>query len=198
MAINLTLVEVKEGKTQIHETVFRTVQSAKEEFIKFLTNLFGEDVMKYLVENYQSEYNEVLYNFDRKLKFFESNEVVTIRIPPQWYEAFEIVTGDTLTNAINQTVLTSAVSLQNDKIRIRSDFFRIFYENSTKIAIQMVQTTLSTESALGIGIVFVAGDHVDRVFVNTLKELYPAYRIIVPKYPELAVLKGTVLYKIVG
>lgn len=191
------MVEVNEKKTLILDTIFNTDESAKQEFIRFLTRLFGGDVLKYLRDYHPLEYSELLHNFEKKLKYFESDKLVTVRVPPKWYDAYREFTGDTLTNSLNQTTFRDAVSFQNDKIRISPEFFRKFYTNATEFTIEMVEKTLAKQSALGIGVVFIAGDHVDRVFVNTLKERYPAHRIIVSKNPELVVLKGAVLYAII-
>lgn len=190
------MVEVNEKKTNMLETIFSTDESAKQEFIRFLTRLFGGDVLKYLRDYHPLEYSELLHNFEKKLKYFESDKVVTVRVPPKWYDAYKKFTGDILTNVISQTTFRDAVSFQNDKIRISPELFRKFYENATEFTIEMVEKTLAKQSALGIGVVFIAGDHVDQVFVKTLKERYPAHRIIVSKNPELVVLKGAVLNEI--
>ncbi|CAG2209927.1 unnamed protein product [Mytilus edulis] len=196
VAINLTVVEVNGKKTLILDTIFTNDESAKQEFIRFLTRLFGGDVLKYLRDYHPLEYSELLHNFEKKLKYFESDKVVTVRVPPKWYDAYKEFTGDTLTNSLNQTTFRDAVSFQNDKIRISPELFRKFYTNATEFTIEMVEKTLAKQSALGIGVVFIAGDHVDQVFVKTLTERYPAHRIIVSKNPELVVLKGAVLNEI--
>ncbi|XP_076070821.1 heat shock 70 kDa protein 12A-like [Mytilus galloprovincialis] len=196
VAMSLTVVDVNETKTKILETIFNTNESAKDEFLKFLTRLFGGDVLTFLREYHPLDYSELLYNFEKKMRYFQSDKVVTVRVPPGWYDAYKEFTGDTLTNTINQTTFSEAVTFQNDKIRISPEFFRKFYENATQCIMEEVETTLEKQPALEIGIVFVAGDHVDRVFVNTLKERYPALRVIVSINPELVVLKGSVLYEI--
>ncbi|CAG2209925.1 unnamed protein product [Mytilus edulis] len=122
---------------------------------------------------------------------------VTVRVPPRWYDAYEERTGDTLTNTINQTAFKESVEFQNDKIRMSPELFRKFNENATEFTTEMVEKTLAKHSASGIGILFIAGDHVDDMFVNKLKKQYPSHRIIVSKNPELVVLKGAVLCEIV-
>ncbi|XP_052076192.1 uncharacterized protein LOC127714206 isoform X3 [Mytilus californianus] len=123
VAINLTVVEVNENKTKILETIFNTKESAKQEFLRFLTRLFGGDVLTYLREYHPLDYSELLHNFEKKLKYFKSDKIVTVRVPPKWYDAYEEFTVDTLTNSINQTTFREAVSFQNDKIRISPEFF---------------------------------------------------------------------------
>ncbi|XP_063416321.1 uncharacterized protein LOC134697967 [Mytilus trossulus] len=162
---------------------------------------FGEEQIAPLPKFYRSllvHLGGVAINLTmvEKLKYFESDKVVTVRVPPKWYDAYRKFTGDILTNAINQTTFREAVTFQNDKIRISPELFRKFYENATEFTIEMVEKTLAKQSALGIGVVFIAGDHVDHVFVKTLKERYPAHRIIVSKNPELVVMKGAVLNEI--
>ncbi|CAC5383006.1 unnamed protein product [Mytilus coruscus] len=197
VAINLTVVEVNEKTTNIIEKIFNTNESAKQEFIRFLKRLFGGDVLTYLKDYHPLEYAEFLDNFEKKLKYFESDKIVTVRVPPRWYDAYEEFTGDTLTNSINQTSFKEAVAFQNDKIRISPELFRKFNENATEFTTKIVEKTLAKHSASGIGILFIAGDHVDHVFVNTLRKQYPSHRIIVSKNPELVVLKGAVLCEIV-
>lgn len=120
-----------------------------------------------------------------------------VRVPPRWYDAYEERTGDTLNNTINQTAFKKSVSFQNDKIRMSPELFRKFNENATEFTTEMVEKTLAKHSASGIGILFIAGDHVDDMFVNKLKKQYPSHRIIVSKNPELVVLKGAVSCEIV-
>ncbi|XP_052103275.1 uncharacterized protein LOC127736732 [Mytilus californianus] len=167
-AINLTVVEVKEKKTNILETIFNTKESAKQEFFRFLTRLFGGDVLTYLRQYHLLDYSEFFHNFEKKMRYFEADKVVTVRVPPKWYDAYEEFTGDTLTNSINYTAFKEAVAFQNDKIRISPELFQTFYKDATECTIKVVKITLEQQS--GIDILFIAGDHVDHVFVNTLKK----------------------------
>ncbi|XP_063398904.1 heat shock 70 kDa protein 12A-like [Mytilus trossulus] len=197
VAIDLTVVVVNEETTNIIEEIFNTNESAKQEFIRFLIRLFGGDVLTYLKDKHPLQYAEFLDNFEKKLKYFESDKQVTIRVPPRWYDAYTVCTGSTLTNTIKQTAFNKSVSFQNDKIRMSPELFRKFYENATEFTTEMVEKTLAKHSATGIGFLFLAGDHVDDMFVTKLKKQYPGHRIIVSKNPELAVLKGAVLCEIV-
>ncbi|XP_076071881.1 heat shock 70 kDa protein 12A-like isoform X2 [Mytilus galloprovincialis] len=197
VAIDLTVIEVNEKTINIIEKIFNTNESAKQEFIRFLKRLFGGDVFKFLKDYHPLEYSEFLDNFEKKLKYFESDKKVTVRVPPRWYDAYEERTGDTLTNTINQTAFKESVEFKNDKIRMSPELFRKFNENATEFTTEMVEKTLAKHSASGIGILFIAGDHVDDMFVNKLKKQYPSHRIIVSKNPELVVLKGAVLCEIV-
>lgn len=94
----------------MRQTIFNTNESVKDEFLKFLTCLFGGDVLTFLREYHPFDYSELLYNFEKKTRYSQSDKVVTVRVPPGWYDAYKEFTGDTLTNTINQTSFSEAVT----------------------------------------------------------------------------------------
>lgn len=68
------MIEVNEKTINIIEKMFNTNESAKQEFIRFLKRLFGGDVFKFLKDHHPLEYSEFLDNFEKKLKYFESDK----------------------------------------------------------------------------------------------------------------------------
>jgi hypothetical protein len=56
--------------------------------------------------------------------------VVTLRVPMIWLNTFEEHTGETLTEALPNTVFNDKVIVANDKLRINNQLYRTFFDYS--------------------------------------------------------------------
>lgn len=167
------------------------------EFYKFLVRLLGGDVINAVKENNPVEYFELMHNFEHaKTSFTEDSEKMTVRFPLPWLQNYKEITEEELKDVIHQTNFNKKIKLVSDKLRIKADLFRTFFDFSIdhvldELSMLFKKKELSnTRTLLAVG-----GFSESPVLIDAVKKkLGSQIDVIVPSDPGLAVLKGAVMY----
>ncbi|VDI45415.1 Hypothetical predicted protein [Mytilus galloprovincialis] len=138
----------------------------------------------------------ILSMFGNKSNFsVEESRMVTIRIPFVLVEIFETFTGETLKEALIDSSYNGTVIINIDKLKIRRDLFCKFFDYSINYVLGVFEELfrkpeikyITTLMAVGVGCE-------SSVVINAMIQRFPNLTVIVPKEPDLVVLKGAVLY----
>lgn len=166
-------------------------------FFKFLTTLFSGPVIKEFRDNYPGLYFDLIEKFDNSKSNFsvEESRMVTIPIPFVLVEIFETFTGKTLKEALIDSSYNGTVIIISDKLKIRRDLFCKFFDYSINYVLGVFEELfrkpeikyITTLMAVGVGCE-------SSVVINAMIQRFPNLTVIVPKEPDLVVLKGAVLY----
>ncbi|XP_071126853.1 heat shock 70 kDa protein 12A-like isoform X2 [Mytilus edulis] len=167
------------------------------EFYKFLTTLLSGPVIKEIRDKHPSEYFDFMTAFEHKKTSFSVDEksMITLRIPVVWMEVFKDNTDETLEEAILDSAYNGKVTMQKDKLRMKYELFRKFFDYSINNVLRVFEDLFKKPTIANIRTVLAVGGYSESpVLINAIKEKFPKLTIIVPKDPGLAVLKGAVLY----
>ncbi|XP_076070819.1 heat shock 70 kDa protein 12A-like isoform X1 [Mytilus galloprovincialis] len=167
------------------------------EFYKFWTTLLSGPVIKEIRDKHPSEYFDFMTAFEHKKTSFSVDEksMITLRIPVVWMEVFKDNTDETLEEAILDSAYNGKVTMQKDKLRMKYELFRKFFDYSINNVLRVFEDLFKKPTIANIRTVLAVGGYSESpVLINAIKEKFPKLTIIVPKDPGLAVLKGAVLY----
>lgn len=175
--------------------------TVKEEFNNFLTKLFGADVINEVKMKTPSDYYQLLYNFENTKTSFtdehldKPHENQSLEIPESWLTHFTEVTECTLSEIIKQTMYHGRVSVKSGKMRIKNYFFRTFFDYSIKHVVNEMTQLLKKEELNEVKTILIVGGHSNStILTKAIDESFkPAYQIVIPKDPDIAVMKGAVL-----
>ncbi|CAC5408689.1 unnamed protein product [Mytilus coruscus] len=173
--------------------------TVSDEILKFISNFVGQDVMKYFVENSQSEYFELRHDIERmKESLSDTSSKVTIRLPISLLQAYKSVNKQSLSTDqhAGQHKHHKYIKLNKEKLRIPNEIFRSFYDPSIYRVTNELEFLFSKQEFADVKMLLAVGGFSQS---NILKDaisqkLGPYIRVIVPEDPEVAVLKGAVLY----
>lgn len=194
-AISATVMKVEDCTSYtMLNTVFSQYGGVSQEVLNFTNRLFSEKVTKFCKENHPLPYIELLFQIEQKMKSFQPNTDVRIRIPPTWFVIYEHISRRTLSEAIENSSMKSFVKLVADKIKISHKLFRTFYDSFIQKRLPVIKKILAKESVSGISVIFLSGDFIDNVFVDALKQQYPKQTVCVADDPNVVVLKGALMY----
>ncbi|XP_052076768.1 heat shock 70 kDa protein 12A-like [Mytilus californianus] len=170
--------------------------TVSEEIFKFISNYFGQNVIKCFVENSATEYFELIHNIELvKKRISDSSSKVTIRLPASLLHAYEHEKSlSTVPYAAHANY--QHVELLRDKLRIPYEIACSFYRPSIRRVTNELEFLLSKEEFSDVKIVLaVGGFSQSNVLKNAITEkVGPYVKVVVPEDPEVAVLKGAVLY----
>lgn len=167
------------------------------ELFKILTILFSGPVIKEIRDKYPSEYLDFLTNIEHKLTSFcvHKEPMVTIRVPLEWKVGFEHCTGETLEEALLNSSYKRKVYLYGDKLRINNDIFRQFIDFSTNYVLGLIEELFRKPATTNVTTLLAVGDDFElSILINAITQKFPNLTVIVPEDPDIAVLKGAVLY----
>ena len=175
--------------------------TVNQEFFKFLGRLFGGPVIQEIRTKHPSEYFELMSTFEQKKTSFTDKDasnhkaVVTLRVPMIWLNTFEEHTGETLTEALPNTVFNDKVIVANDKLRINNQLYRTFFDYSIENVLRVFEELFNKPEIANISTLLAVGGYSDSpLLIGAIKDKFPNLSVIVPRDPGLAVLKGAVLY----
>ncbi|XP_033742695.1 heat shock 70 kDa protein 12A-like isoform X2 [Pecten maximus] len=171
-----------------------------EEFTRFLQRLFGQDVLTELKENYPADWQAIADDFELKKCAYDPNGVmgkITIRIPLTLVEEYENTTGCSLREAISQTPFKDHLEFKQDKLRMDKAIFEKFFEESITNVVSKVEKLLRENPQLhNLDTILVVGGYAESPLMQqAIKDKFAGkYKIVIPSDPNLAILKGAVMY----
>lgn len=167
------------------------------EFIKFLTTLLGTPVIEEICDKHPSEFFDLMTTFEHKKTLFTVDEKskVTIRISAVFMDTFKVITGETLEEALLNSTFNDTVKIRKDLLTISNDLFRKFFDCSINIVLGVFEELFRKPEIKNITtLLAVGGGFESSVLINATIQRFPNITVIVPEEPNLAVLKGAVLF----
>ncbi|XP_052089534.1 heat shock 70 kDa protein 12A-like isoform X1 [Mytilus californianus] len=172
------------------------------EFYNFLIRLLGGDVINEVKNNNPSDYYQLLYNFEHtKTSFTDEhskhpNDKQTLRVPYSWLQHFKIITDCELEETVKQSTYKGKITISRDKLRIKNELFRTFFDYSLQHIVEKMEELLKKKQLEGVETILIVGGHSNStVLTNAIyKNFGNKYGIVIPKNPDIAVMKGAVLF----
>ena len=175
--------------------------TVNEEFFKFLERLLSGPVIREIQTKHPSEYFELMSAFEQKKTCFTDKDAsndegtVTLRVPMIWLDTFKEQTGESLTEALPNTVFNKKVNVVNDKLRINNLLYGTFFDYSIENVLRVFEELFNKPEIANINTLLAVGGYSDSpLLIDAIKDKFPDLSVIVPRDPGLAVLKGAVFY----
>ncbi|XP_062596447.1 heat shock 70 kDa protein 12B-like [Saccostrea cucullata] len=198
---DITVHEVQPNQTlrEIHYATGGAWGGTKvdEAFYQFLVKLFGNDVLTKFKTDNMEDYISLFRNFEIKKRTVNTDleKWMTIVIPLNLLDIFKNETGETLEEVLPQTMYAEKVIFKKDRIRVHPEIFKEFFKDTIQGIIEHItEIMISFEGKSVSNILLVGGFSESPMVLKAIKELFPDKKVIAPADPELAVLKGAVLF----
>lgn len=172
-----------------------------EEFIKFLRETIGPDVMEVVENRYREDYITILNEFEIKKRGISPNldANIVVRLPSVVADTFQNINKERLdNNSVLPKKYIGKVKYTRDKMRVDPSVVKGFFEETCNqicaIAGEHLGNIESAHDCDINNIIMVGGFSESKVLQDKVRKKFPGKRLIIPEEAGLAVLKGAVLY----
>ncbi|XP_062620798.1 heat shock 70 kDa protein 12A-like isoform X2 [Saccostrea cucullata] len=198
--VDITLHQVLEGGglLELHKASGGDYggNQVNNRFIKFIEELFGNNVLEMVKQKYPSDWVEFLTDFEIKKRATtksEDQEKVVLRIPVSFVEEYKTLMKHDIHEKIKSLGYEGEVEVKKDKLCMKWKLFKSFFEFS----LQGIKTCI--ENILKYGgnidsILFVGGFAESPYIIRMLREHFKNFKVLVPEEPSLVVLRGALLF----
>ena len=166
-----------------------------KEFENRLTYILGERVMKQLREEHAQAYLDIFREFEIAKRSIKSCDTDEIRMTISYVtvnELCEKIENKTLKEAFKNV---DGMKIKADKLHIDAEIMKQFYQPSIKELIKHMQTILKHPRTDGTSIILLVGGSAECGLIqDEIEESFSSLQLVVPPGPELAVLKGAVIF----
>lgn len=171
-------------------------------FLQFLVRIFGAPVVREFLDDCKIEFLELLRDFDiakAKVRPRQYNSL-DVNIPPSLDRICrQKQNGNNLANVISKTVYRDKVKLHDNKFSIDGSMGNEFFRTVSLDIAKNIRQVLSHSAAKGIMYLVLVGGFanspvVQEIIQHELEDATDIQRIIVAPDPELATLKGAVIF----
>jgi hypothetical protein len=171
-------------------------------FLNFLEDLFGEQVMSCFKEECLEDYWDMLREFEtnkRQVKYADSHEqektYITFKLPLALREISKNENGKVLEELISSSTFSSDIVSKIDKIRVGVELVRKWFEGPVNDIVLHVEDLLKAPEVRQVSTLILVGGMADSPFVQEkIRYAFASKRLIVPTDAGLAVLKGAVVF----
>ncbi|XP_045191551.2 heat shock 70 kDa protein 12A-like [Mercenaria mercenaria] len=205
-AATLSVHRVSGDKT--FKMVFQTRSHKKgssqvnDQFLLFLSNLIGEDIIRTLKKDYIDDYMAMCDEFEMRKREIKpgtsGTELFSFKLPYQIEETFK---EQYKTEYVTITQRIKEKSVYRDRVRydgsrlhveisVLKDLFNIVLD---KIEVYIRNVLQMAPCARIASFMLVGGFSESKLVQAGIKKRFPEMEVIIPETPELAVMKGSVM-----
>ena len=181
------LHKVKGHETGVHEA-----------FNKFVIKIIGASVFSKFCDSEARDHRELISTIIAKAMDIpaEQTGTINIKIPAAFMEFYSEETGETIQEAIDQSPLKGKVKhIGGDRLKINFPIFKDFFKDSINKVSESIREILNKQFGRGDskGIPFVLTGSLANIPMirSGITVMFPNNTMIVPPFPEKAVIKGT-------
>lgn len=159
----------------------------------------GDEIFDEFKCESMEDYMQIINDFEVKKRFDETEIAgkVTVKIPLALVNYVE-KNGKNMKELIQRSSYNETdetVKISFDKMRINWAVFRSFFDTSIKKTSAHVAEVLAHEDIQGCNTILMVGGFAGCVLLQkAIKEKFPGMNVVVPLDPELAVIKGAVIF----
>jgi hypothetical protein len=171
-------------------------------YFNMLKSIFGEEVLKKFKTERRTDMLEFQRDFEMKKRHIrekvgQNTRPVIISIPVQLSEFIKEMKGITLQDAVADSDFADKIKIKpGNKLAINREVMEALFDDPRKEIIGHVRNILENQDAENriSAILMVGGFSTSNIIVDAVRQAFPNLRVVVPPEPDLAVVKGAVLY----
>ncbi|CAC5359625.1 unnamed protein product [Mytilus coruscus] len=199
-------VNITAHRVQQEKTLHKVVKSSggvwgdtlvNESFIQLIIRIVGTPVYLDFCEKNAADFVDIFRELEKHKSVFsgEGKTHVTIKMPVFLEETFEKDTGETIQEALRQSLLSGKVTWLCSKIRIHSNLFASFFKESINNIIYHLQKMLRDPKVVGTTNIIMIRRFSESPFLQRkIKEEFPSMNVLIPTEGRLSVLRGAVIF----
>ncbi|XP_052816570.1 heat shock 70 kDa protein 12A-like isoform X2 [Mya arenaria] len=171
--------------------------SVDQNYIKWLTKLFGREVMWRFQNEEMADYFDILREFETKKRTItsETKGPVYFRVSAALREIHDEVGEKSVNEMLAEMKIKDDVSYRRDKLRVSAYIVRSWFSESIDETVQHVLYLLSEASMKKQTTIIIVGGYGEcKLVSDEMKNAITSKKIIVPDECGLAVLKGAVQF----
>ena len=153
--------------------------------------------MEKFASTFKTDLSSLHKEFEIKKRTFDprSQEVTVLKLPAILRKIYEVNIKQPLQMKIEQSEYGYLVKLNGDTLQLENDVIRGFYAQSVEHTSSSLLKVLYTKESKEVKtIVLVGGFALSPLIQNAVRLKFPDMTILMPSDPDLAVMKGSVLY----
>lgn len=166
-------------------------------FVEFLMKVIGFDVMDKFAKNFRGDLLTLHKEFESKKRVFDpfSQDSVAIKVPAILRRIYEVNAKQPLQLKVDNSEYGDLVKMHGDNINIDPEIFNGFFKVAGEQIATHVMKVLSSKKGRSVKTMVMVGGFAQAASIQALmRRKFPDMTILMPSEPELAVLKGAVLY----
>jgi hypothetical protein len=181
----------KKGSSQVND-----------QFLLFLSNLIGEDIIRALEKDYVDDYMAMCDEFEMRKREIKPDtndtELFSFKLPYQIEETFKDLYKEeyrTITQRIKEkSVFRDRVRYDRDRLQIEISVLKDLFD----IVLNKIEVFIRNVLKMGpcariVSFILVGGFSESKLVQAGIKKRFPEMEVIVPETPELAIMKGSLM-----
>ncbi|XP_052781652.1 heat shock 70 kDa protein 12A-like [Mya arenaria] len=169
-----------------------------EAYLRFLEDIIGKDSIDEFKRSYIEDYMFMSRHFEMKKREVDplnSDKPVVFRISATLPQLVKQSKGKEIHDLINDSTFKNKVSIKADKLKVDMDVVKNFFKIQIDAIVDHVSNLLDQSTIGDIeAIVLVGGFNNCLLLKQAIKSKFDKHSIVVPNDPDLAVLKGAVIF----
>lgn len=164
--------------------------------VRFLENVFGEQVMKELELKELEDYITLMYELEVKKQSIKSDAIsdIAITMPFCLIEITKIHCGG-IVAAITKSKYSDSISISGQKLLVNVQTFRDLFKPTINSLIKHIEQLFRHSEVSDIQQILMVGGFSECELVQkAMEDRFPNIAIFIPEKAGLAVLKGAVMY----
>ena len=171
------------GGNMINQKIWQTMR-----------DIFGHDVIKEF-KKLRADYMEMEHEIELRKRNLTDGSKLQLTIFPNFAELCTKLTGKDYKKLIQEYKFSNEIKVRTGKLVFEPKAVEHIFELTLSELFVHVKYVLKNPNTCGIkDIILVGGFSQSDIIVNQFKKRFPEYKVIIPLDPELAVLKGAVMF----
>ncbi|XP_060065880.1 heat shock 70 kDa protein 12A-like [Ylistrum balloti] len=166
------------------------------EFMKLLSEILGDQVVKKFKEENQADYLELQRTFEVKKRSISSTQgsKITFALPISLLDTFEQMNPNVDISQRLKSKFDKDITWNLDKMRLDKNLAKKLYSKSVKTIIDHISDLLRKPEIEHIKAILLVGGYSEcPLLQEEIEKKFPKKRLIIPKEAGLAVLQGAVI-----
>lgn len=163
-----------------------------------MANIVGKDVMEYFSVNNDSDFLDLLKDFEIKKRKIspEQNESITFNVPKSLCEAFSKKNPKSkITDVIFRSKYNDHLTWIEHEIRMEAHLVKTLFDDICKQIVDYLNDLFMVAALKDVSCILLVGGFAESLMLQSaIKEAFEDKNVIIPKEAGLAVLKGAVLF----
>jgi len=169
--------------------------SVDREFFNILEDIIGTENMKKFRNENTIEYLEICSSFESVKRNItrQQTEMINIAIPIACLD--ELDPSGNFNKMLQNSEYADKISVRKLKMRLDPELAKSLFSKTIEKLVSVITGILQRETARSISVILLVGGFSESKLVqHDIEKAFPNKRIIIPKDPTVAVLKGAVLF----